>query len=60
MIQEKKLSQKPWITTGIVNPIKNKNRKYRKCFIGKDAGRKESLHKEFKSCCKKLDKIIKA
>ena len=27
-IQEKKLSQKPWITTGILNSIKNKNRKY--------------------------------
>ena len=27
-IQEKKLSQKRWITTGILNSIKNKNRKY--------------------------------
>ena len=29
-IQDEKLSKKPWITTGILNSIKNKNRLYRK------------------------------
>ena len=28
-IHEEKLSKKPWITTGILNSIKNKNRLYR-------------------------------
>ena len=39
-IQEKKLSQKCWITTGILNSIKNKNRKYIKYQQAKDATRK--------------------
>ena len=48
-IQEKKLSQKPWITTGILNSIENKNRKYRKYQWAKDANRKHDLHNELKT-----------
>ena len=59
-IQEKKLSQKPWITIGILNSIKNKNRKYRKYQRAQDATRKHDLHNEFKTYLNKLDKVLKS
>ena len=59
-IQEKKLSQKPWITTGILNSIKNRNRKYRKYQRAKDVTRKHDLHNEFKTYQNKLDKVLKS
>ena len=59
-IQEKKLSQKPWIATGILNSIKNENRKYRKYQRAKDATRKHNLHNEFKIYRNKLDKVLKS
>ena len=42
-IQEEKLSKKPWITTGILNSIKNKNRLYRKVIRAKDPVRITNL-----------------
>ena len=36
-IQEVKLSYKPWIITGILNSIKNKNRIHRKVIRAKDS-----------------------
>ena len=59
-IQGKKFSQKPWITTRILNSIKNKNRKYRKYQWAKDATRKHELHNEFKTYRNKLDKVLKS
>ena len=59
-IQEKKLSQKPWITTGILNSIKNKNRKYRKYQRAQDATKKHDLHNEFKTYRNKSDKVLKS
>ena len=59
-IQEKKLSQKPWITTGILNSIKNRNRKYRKYQRAKDVTRKHDLHNEFKTYQNKLGKVLKS
>ena len=59
-IQEKKLLQKPWITTGILNSIKNKNRKYRKYQRPKDSTRKHDLQNEFKTYRHKSDKFLKS
>ena len=59
-IEEKILSRKPWITTRILNFIKNKNRKYRKCLKAKDATRENSLHNEFKTYRNKLATVKKA
>ena len=42
-IQDKKLSKKPWITTGILNSIKNKNRLYGKVIRAKDLERIRNL-----------------
>ena len=47
-IQEEKLSKKPWITTEILNSIKNKNRLYRKVIRAKDQERITSLVNKFK------------
>ena len=59
-LQEKKLPEKPWMTTRILNSIKNKNRKYRKYQRAKDATRKHDLHNEFKTYRNKLDKVLKS
>ena len=45
-IQEVKLSYKHWITTEILNSIKNKNRIHRKVISAKDSGRKTKLEIE--------------
>ena len=47
-IQDEKLSKKPWITTGILNSIKNKNRLYRKVIRAKFPVRITNLHNKFK------------
>ena len=47
-IQEEKLSKKLWITTGILNSIKNKNRLYRKVIRAKDPVRITNLCNKFK------------
>ena len=57
-IQEEKLSKNPWITTGILNSIKNKNRLYRKFIRGKDPDRITNLHNKIKLYQKKLDKTF--
>ena len=57
--QDKKLSKKPWITTGILNSIKNKNRLYRKVIRAKDPERIRNLCNKFKLYQNKLDKILK-
>ena len=59
-IQEEKLSKKLWITTGILNSIKNKNTLYRKVIRVKDPVRITSLRNKFKLYRNKLDKILKA
>ena len=59
-IQDEKLSKKPWITTGILNSIKNKNRLYRKVIRAKDPERIRNLRNKFKLYRNKLDKILKA
>ena len=45
-IQEVKHSYKPWITTGILNSIKNRNRIHRKVIRAKEPVRKTNLEKE--------------
>ena len=58
---KRKNSQKqPWITTGIRNSIKNKNRLYRKVIRAKDPVRITNLRNKFKLYQNKLDKILKA
>ena len=47
-IQDEKLSKKPWITTGILNSIKNKNRLHTKVLRAKDPVRITNLRKKFK------------
>ena len=47
-IQEEKLSKKPWITTGILNSIENKNRLYRKVIRAKDPARITNFRNKFK------------
>ena len=42
-IQDEKLSKKPWITTGKLNSIKNKNRLYRKIIRAKDPKNSNSI-----------------
>ena len=59
-IQEEKLSKKPWITTEILNSIKNKNGLYRKVIRVKDPVRITNLRNKFKLYRNKLDKILKA
>ena len=59
-IQEEELSKKPWITTGILNSIKNKNRLYRKVIRAKDLVRITNLCNKCKLYRNKLDKILKA
>ena len=54
-IQEVKLSKKTWITTGILNSIKNKNRIHRKVIRAKDPVRKTE-NRLYKN---QLDKILK-
>ena len=59
-IQDEKLSKKSWITTGILNSIKNKNRLYRKVIRAKDPERIRNLCNKFKLYRNKLDKTLKA
>ena len=59
-IQEVKLSYKPWITTGILNPIKNKNSVHRKVIRAKDPVRKANLENEYRFYKTQLDKTLKA
>ena len=59
-IQEEKLSKKPWITAGVLNSNKNKNRLYRKVIREKDPERITNLCNKFKLYRNKLDKILKA
>ena len=54
-IQEVKLSKKTWITTEILNSVKNKNRIHRKVIRAKDSVRKTE-NRLYKS---QLDKILK-
>ena len=58
---KRKNSQKqPWITTGILNSSKNKNRLYRKVIRTKDLVRITNLRNKCKLYRNKLDKILKA
>ena len=59
-IQEVKLSYKPWITTGILNSIKNRNRIHRKVIRAKEPVRKTNLEKEYSFYKTQLDKTLKA
>ena len=59
-IQEVKLSHKPWITSGILNSIKNKNRINRKVIRAKDLVRKTNLENEYRLYKTQLDKTLKA
>ena len=58
--QRKNSQKNPWITTGILNSIKNKNRLYRKVIRAKDPVRITNLRNKFKLYRNKLDKILKA
>ena len=58
--QEVKLSYKPCITTGILNSIKNKNRRHRKVIRAKDPVRKTNLENEYRLYKTQLDKTLKA
>ena len=57
-IQEDKFRKKPWVTPGILRPIKNKNKLYRKYIRAKDSCRKNILHNEFKKHRNQIDKIL--
>ena len=59
-IQELKLSKKPWITTGILNSIKNENRIHWKVIRAKDPVRKTNLENNYRLYKKQLDKTLKA
>ena len=54
-IQEAQLSEKPWITTGILNSNKNKNKIHRKVIREKDPVRKTNLEKKYRLYKKQLD-----
>ena len=54
-----KLSYKPWITTGILNSIKNKKRIHRKVIRAKDPVRKTYLENKYRLYKNKLDKTLK-
>ena len=56
-IQEEKFSKKPWITTGILNSIKIKNRLYGKVIRSKCPVRIANLCNKFKLYRNKLDNI---
>ena len=58
-VQEVKLSKKPWITTRILNSIKNKNRIHRKVIRVKDPVRKTDFENKYRLCKKQSDKILK-
>ena len=59
-LQEVKLSYKPWITTGILNSIKNKNRIHMKVIRTKDPVRKTNLENEYRLYKTQLDETLKA
>ena len=59
-LQEVKLSYKPWITTGILSSIKNKNRIHRKVIRAKDPVRKTNLENEYRLYKTQLNKTLKA
>ena len=59
-LQEVKLSYKPWITIGILNSIKDKNRIHRKVIRVKDPVRKTNLENEYRLYKTQLDKTLKA
>ena len=58
-IKEVKLPYKPWITTGILNFIKNKNRIHRKVIRAKDPVRKTNLENKYRLYKTQLDKTLK-
>ena len=47
--KELRLQTKPWITNGILNSIKRKDKLLRKCIEAKDPARKELLRTEYKT-----------
>ena len=59
-IQEVKFSKEHWITTGILNSIKNENRIHRKVIRAKDPVRKTDLEKKYRLYKKQLNKTLKA
>ena len=47
--KELRLQTKPWITTGILNSIKRRDKLLKKCIVAKDLARKEILRTEYKT-----------
>ena len=56
--KELRLQTKPWITKGILNSIKRRDRLLRKYIDAKDSIRKESLRTEYKTLRNKITYII--
>ena len=51
--------KKPWITTGILKSIDEKNKIYRACIKTKNSIKKEKLYELFKAYRNSLNKITK-
>ena len=58
--QEVKFSYKPWITTGILNSLKNRNRIHRKVIKAKEQMRKTNFENKYRLYKTQLDKRLKA
>ena len=56
---ETKLSSKPWITNGIFNAIKKKNKIYKKFLRAKSEINRTRLYSEFKKYRNKINNLIK-
>ena len=57
--KEIKTRRKPWIITGILTSVQNKNKIYHKFFKAKDQYRKDLLHQQFKNYRNILSNLTK-
>ena len=58
-VKEGKLRANTWIAKGILTPINNKNKTYRKYCRAKNQNRRDELHNLFKKYLNSVNKIIK-
>ena len=56
--KEIRAQAKPWLTTGILNSIKRRDKLLRKYINAKDPTRRESLHNEYKTLRNRITYII--